>query len=152
MFRHDKEPHMPNRNSAHTVLHSWHSQKGFFHMDPLLHITVWCAGLNCSELAETIKHSITVGTRSHDVPHTVTGFIIFCQTGRAWQWKNCFGFFLPQVFVISLTNEQTGHFFFWKMFSKAILSLLSSFLAITGGVDYRNTEVQNSPATWNLSK
>lgn len=50
-------------------------------MDPLLHITVQCAGLNCSELAEAIKHRVTVVTPLPSVPHTMTGFIIFCQTG-----------------------------------------------------------------------
>lgn len=113
MSRHDltdKKHHMLNRNS---VLHSWHSQKGFFHMDPLLHITVWCTGLNSWELAEPTKRSITVGTRSPNVPHTVTGFIIFCQTG--WHENerrpSTIVFSTPGFFfLIKLTNDQTGHF------------------------------------------
>lgn len=74
-------------------------------MDPLLHMTVRCAGLNCSELAETVKRRVSVVTPLPRVPHTVTGFIIFCQTGwhgnkrRAFRSAIMFWFFFYLMFL-----------------------------------------------------
>lgn len=57
------------------------NQDTIFHIDPLLHTTVRCAGLNFSELAETMKRRVTAVTLLPNVPHTMTGFIIFARQG-----------------------------------------------------------------------
>lgn len=93
-------------------------------MDSLLDITALCTDLKCSELAKTIKRRVTVVTLLPKVPHTVTGFIILCQTG--WHENERRQGTDVSTSIFCNTPHQPGNF-------PAKSSQLSSFISVTGG-------------------
>lgn len=109
---------MSNGNSVHFST--------LFYLTPTLGFIVIynCTVCDYSKLAEIIKCRVTVVTQLPNIPHTMTGFIIFSQTG--WHENerkpNAIMFFDPAFLIKQVIFLQD-----LQLFSKAALSHLRHF-------------------------